>query len=172
MKATITAKLFINCPACSAVGSAVDHLFKMAPTTWGPWYCDTCHAGFRGTVNADGTLYVELTGERQVPQQVRVEIPPQTETITLTLETRYPPDFTDENVRYLIEEHSCPSNHLRAVGGVWLGDDADPHGLIRFVSRYEPKPEETHVRDMQLADALQELTPLAERGTSLEKDNA
>jgi hypothetical protein len=161
MKATTTTRLFINCPACSAVCGAVDHLFKMAPTTWGPWHCDECHAGFRGKAHPDGTLDVELTGERMVPQFVMVEIPPQTETISLMLETTYLERFTDESVRYLIEEHSCPSNHLRAVGGVWLGDDADPHGLMRFVARYQPKPEETHVRDMQLSDALQELAPLA-----------
>ena len=43
----------------------------------------------------------------------------------------------EDTRRYFYEEHTCPTNWLRDVEEVSIGDNTDPHGLWKFVAVYD-----------------------------------
>jgi len=86
-----------------------------------------------------------MTQNRKIEQVVQLEIPPQTKPITLYVKGQRFSDQPDpwsqdpplSNLEYYYEEHTCPINYLHHALEVRLGDDADPHGLARFVDVQE-----------------------------------
>jgi hypothetical protein len=136
-------KRFFRCPNCNGQEFAVEHLMGKH-TKAGPWGCDDCGQAW----------WVEIKGEAveatRAPQHdygphvaVILEIPPQKEPIRFKLHARqYSLERTNEEARFLYEEHTCPTNWLGEVTDLYLGEDPDPHHIIRFVESRPFTPEE------------------------------
>ena len=143
---TITPIRHFACPNGCDHRFNVEHMFGRAQTA-GPWYCDDCGQGWN--IASDGErVSVEkatanLAGEGDGKLRkcfVTLEIPPQRESIFFKVRGMlWTPTITEETAerqRYYYEEHTCPTNWLRNVEEIRIGDDADPHGLAQFVAVY------------------------------------
>ena len=142
MNAEVFTKRFVRCPACGGAEFAVEHLFGDTERTAGPWYCHACDHGITLTVYPDGRVDVAASKQRIRRVRVILEIPPQEHSIMLEVKgTEYDdgdgfPSLEEQAQRhaYYYEESTCPTNYLRDVKEVRVGDREDPHGLARFVS--------------------------------------
>lgn len=146
MKPIIFTKRFVKCLNCGTHEFSIEHLFEpplVAPdgTTRkaGPWYCDDCGAGWYLECSQTNLVAMTPSRDRVIRRRVRLEIPPQTETIVIFTEgSRWENAMTGESVggndEYFYEEHTCPSNYFRGTIAVHLGEDSDPHGLAKYVS--------------------------------------
>lgn len=150
MKIELKSKRYWECPDCGQE-HFVEHLIAEPSEDGHRWRCD-CGQSWRFHV-LDGTG-VELSrsdAERSEPVLVTLEMPPQDKPVRITLrgERYYQPGSktdtaeADERLRYVYEVHSCPTNWLTNLTEVYLGDEADPHGLFKFV-KAEPWDDEKH----------------------------
>ncbi len=136
MKPRIVTKKYFLCVACAQHEFAFEHLHENYQT-W--WYCDDCGASNKVTTK-NGELDVEIEpGRRKEKLLVTLELPPQLAPIRLEVRGMKLHGEglrgEDEDEAYFYEEHTCPSNSLRAVQEVFAGDQEDPHGLLKYVSR-------------------------------------
>ncbi len=80
----------------------------------------------------------EVIDTPNLRRRVVLTIRPTTETIRLILVApRYDHHGEDspeetEHERYFYEEHTCPSNWLRDIVRVEVGEDHDPHGFVEL----------------------------------------
>lgn len=139
---------FIVCPWCdSETGSRVDHLYgEKLPRSFGPWRCNECAMNFSGTVNAPGD--VDLVKNDSKPHSPRamslLKFDGKNGPTFFVIEgTRYKDkiDYTDEDfqshMKFLYEEHSCPTNWITECVAVIQNDDTDPHGFLEHVRSVE-----------------------------------
>ena len=151
MKVEIKAKRFWECPKCGDE-HWIEHLLD--GTTVSPsfsWACD-CGATWRFPMPAPDATSVELSAserERREPVLVTLEMPPQEKPVRITFRGfRYYQDgessveSADDSLRYLYEEHSCPVNWLHNLKEVFAGEEADPHGLFKFIKAEPWKDDE------------------------------
>lgn len=131
----------VNCPSCNST-SRVDHLRGRGCYVWG---CDRCGSEYRFSFVSDSLVDVELTGKVSKSCVDLVEIKPQKESLFLTVETREYSE--DADLSYYYNEHTCPSNVLRACEEVYLGGAEDVHGVITFVGRVYKDIEDTRLED-------------------------
>ncbi len=140
MKAVLVTKRFIRCPHGCAHEFSVEHLFEGSHRHAGPWFCDECGRGWEFHTSEDGMKITE-SKVRMRFHKVLLELPPQKESVFFTLasgEQRRPGETKDpDSIRFLYEEHQCPTNWMRKVEGLKIGTDTDPHGLFKFVSVFE-----------------------------------
>lgn len=133
---------YVMCPWCEGkTGSRVDHLYP-GPTSFGPWYCDSCGQSFSGEVLAPGNVtVVRAPGKQQRTRSMAL----------LKFDGREAPVYfvfdhgqydsgrleteaeRQEHCRYFFEEHSCPTNWLENCVAVIDRGDCDPHGFLTFV---------------------------------------
>lgn len=144
----------VVCPACGKPAGAIDHMIADAIRRGEPswicgWFCDSCGWEYHGHVFADGTACVEKTGKRKIETRVLLKLDPAHKPIFIEVEgMRFedPKTPRDEELPvYFYEEHSCTSNHLRAVHTIWEGNDPDPHGIFKVVDQVDAPPEHTGV---------------------------
>lgn len=133
-------KRSIICPNCgNPTGSNADHLIgKAHPQTFGVWHCNSCGIGFQGMIDAMGQVFVESVPKSQAHELMALLVlPPQKEPVYFLLPTstwtnsRKPE--VDLDMSYYFNEHSCPTNWLGDVQHLQIGEDSDPHGLLRFI---------------------------------------
>lgn len=129
----IYTKRFLRCPNGCDCEWSVEHLFGHHESA-GPWACDECGEAWRLAIKGEAIEMTRAPKHDYGPRVVVVlEIPPQTEPIRFKLTKRRAAEFTDENERFLYEEHTCPTNWLGDVDEMYIGEDPDPHHIIRFV---------------------------------------
>jgi hypothetical protein len=136
----------VLCPHCpdNQKGKRVDHI-KPGGTA-GPWYCDDCGHGYRVEVLHDGTVLIDPIAERLIHRHVLLQILPQKEPIFVLVKgMRFStqdggPDAQAQHDAFHYEENSCPTNHLRSVQQLMVGDETDPHGILRVVSAKDAEP--------------------------------
>jgi len=121
------------CPSCNGRVGTIDHL--QAGEEAGAWFCDGCGRGWWLTVTRDGIVHREHS-ERKERTVVTLVLPPQTLPIVLTLDgfRIVKPGEEHDGDAYFYNEHTCPTNWLRHVTEVRIGDSDDPHGLFQWVS--------------------------------------
>jgi len=145
----IKAKRYFNCLDCEEGVFWIEHLIDQTPERqWGPWYCDKCGEGHRGTAG-NGECRVDLTGDRRVWTSVLLKLEPDAGDVYLTVKGM---QFTNGDVpdharfedgdRYHYNEHTCPTNYLRRVieilqvmperNGKRM-ESTDPHGIFDYV---------------------------------------
>ena len=138
MKLKIHTKRYIKCPKCQQGEFEVEHLFAIERNDFGPWYCDECGISFDGTITADGEIDFTFSDSIRIPAKILLQVEPQKESIFFMLDGSIYRDHheTEEDInqflRYFYEEHTCPTNWLKDVCEVKIGDDTDPHGLATF----------------------------------------
>lgn len=150
MRVELKTQRYFTCPNGCAHRMTVEHLLDQddpcstkggPPRSAGPWYCDDCGDGWKLTYDATG-VDVEPAGKKKVDQFVILELPPQTEPVCFKLRTSRVDRALDEEADvYFYEEHTCPTNWLRHVDEVSIGDDDDPHGLWKHVRTYDVEVE-------------------------------
>lgn len=138
MKAAIhtkTTRMF-ECPDCGTLTYSYEH-FNGVPTTFGPWYCESCGCSVRGELLADGTIDLERHIDRKADTLVLLRLDvPGTEDKPVHIVVKgmvfYPdggePDVRSKNDVYFYNEHTCPWNYLGLP--IKEGDNTDPHGLF------------------------------------------
>lgn len=108
----------------------------------GPWFCDECGYGVDVRYDADsGSIFLPpADGDRKFSHNgiAVVCLPPQDEPVYFTVDACGVNEEDEEDGleahRYWYEEGTCPTNFLRYVHQVRIGDDNDPHGLFELVS--------------------------------------
>jgi len=138
VKAQIYTKHYIVCPHCQGdTGSYIDHLLEdKLPKEVGPWSCDACGNYFELVINSATDIDIKLLDYKRVEKlEVLLVLPPQDKPLYVVVEGM---DFVkkgeamDLDKSYFYNEHSCPTNWLKA-DRIYFDGDADPHGLFRFV---------------------------------------
>lgn len=150
-----TSKKVFLCPDCKKPWNSSYHHVKPGGN-FGPWYCEHCGCGVRGTVTADGAD-IETTDEKKAITNVLLRLCTKQDQMTIDMDE---PIF-DENVKpiYIIVEHmmfyprgakpedyleerqgldryrynegTCPWNYLQLP--IRFGEDTDPHGIFAHV---------------------------------------
>jgi hypothetical protein len=146
MRVELKTKRYFTCPNGCKHEMTVEHLLGDGPCgvtkdypkrQAGPWYCDECGQGWKLTYDAD-SVDVEPVKGKKVDQWVILELPPQTEPIRFKVKAMRIDRELDESAdQYFYEEHTCPTNWLRRVEEVSIGEDDDPHGLFKHVRTYD-----------------------------------
>lgn len=123
----------LACPYCDGDTFPVGHLSDGAP--FGPWYCDKCGGSFAGKRVKGMAFELQLRAERKVKTIDVLVLPPMTLPVYFVVEgMRFELEGREEDdQRFFYEEHSCPTNWLQPEM-VYYDGNADPHGLIKFVS--------------------------------------
>lgn len=146
MRVELKTKRFFTCPNGCACEMVVEHLFsgscavtKEYPKRQaGPWYCDECGQGWILTYDGNSIDVRPRAGgddARKRKHWVTLELAPQTVPVRFKVKgIRFEPTVNEEVVRYHYEEGTCPTNWLRDVAEVSIGDDDDPHGLWTVAS--------------------------------------
>ncbi len=111
--------------------------------SFGPWWCDECGQGYKGVWDKIANDYTITKAEKGIPGYLLLEIPPQKESIFIaTKMLKQPmydsPENFEESMHYYVEEGSCPSNFLSNTEDVRIGENTDPHGLLKFIT-FRPK---------------------------------
>lgn len=133
---------YFTCPNGCAYKFTVEHLFTdMQDRQAGPWYCEECGQAWNPCVRA-GVLHVEPARQSKRDRWVILELIPPAQPLRFKVKgARYFRDGkhegSDDSTRYLYEEHTCPTNWMKEVTEVYLGDESDPHGLCRVVAEYD-----------------------------------
>lgn len=129
--------LYVPCPGCTEESHRADQLTLGQSTTWS---CDSCHKQFHIMRLNERDFQVELTGVKETPVVVTLRSTTKP-AITVRLNTqRYAHSQKDtwedyvEHQRYFYDEHTCPTNWMRHVEEISVGNDFDPHGIFEFVS--------------------------------------
>jgi hypothetical protein len=132
---------YFPCPICNKDEFRVDHLKNTGKPQPFKWNCSTC-GRTTSFVYMDGDIQDVKDAGDCVPKLVLLELRPEDLKKTLRLlvkgyrHHRSDGDYSDD--AYYYEGHTCPTNYLRDVQKVYLGDDDDPHGLFRFVRSFVP----------------------------------
>jgi hypothetical protein len=135
----VETKHYAGCPECGGKVGSIDHMASDEVRAAGPWFCDDCGRGWTIRTNGRDVCDLELfTQERRVPVTVTLVLPPQKEPVVFVLHDHKMEesdrDEAMEQARYFYEEHTCPTNWMRNVEEIRIGDNDDPHGLFRFES--------------------------------------
>lgn len=141
------------CPHCGKVDGRLDHLLAAAATKpygFGPWECYGCKQYYAGMLsNIDGTPSVATTkSDKPKSEEVYdlLVLSPQDKPVYLIVSTEdYGRKERDQSFYY--NEHTCPTNWIKDVVGIVIGNDPDPHGLFEFVGRtyhHEAKAVDIH----------------------------
>lgn len=152
----VETKRYFTCPTGCAHKFYVEHLLcDHAPGFAGPWYCDVCGKGWRFDYDADGITRVEQSNDMRMTREEwhLLVMPPQPGPVLFKVQTRRLVDDSDDNARYFYEEHTCVANWLRDVADVQANGELDPHGLCRWVGRYETEADiDRELRAIRLLD--------------------
>ena len=138
-KAEVISIPHLCCANCGHLMGRVDHL--NANGNAGPWYCDDCGIGWYIQKDAAGDVLVEDKGKRKEKTLVLLDLKPDelNDPLRLVVQGMRFNDQEDDAARlfdqsqYFYEEHTCPSNYLRTVEHVFLGENSDPHGLFNYI---------------------------------------
>lgn len=129
-------KRFISCPHCGQGSHEVSHL--ELGHTFGPWFCDSCNKSFKGKITSNGdvdinidnyetrrsySVLVELTAKGRVHLEINHDVYCLNHDKTL-----------EDNIKYYIEEHSCPINVLTFASEIYINEEDDYHGAFKVVS--------------------------------------
>lgn len=138
-----------RCLECAGDLGEVDHLVALAHGAHeaGPWYCRSCGRAHALRVQGDGKVELRTEAARQVPTSVLLRLRAEKLPLYIIVEgQRLESEIADDGLRYLYEEHQCPTN-IMPVAAVIAGPDqeADAHGLFEFIG----------VRDGRLDDGDQ-----------------
>lgn len=141
MKAEMIVKTYAKCPECPEGQFGICH----PSGNYGPWGCDECGARFMFTIRG---MDVEMTREADsdVPGWLVVEIaesdPPLYAVVDSMIYFRGKDYYKDRDLNehntYWVNEHTCPTNLVRAEVFVY-GDSADPHGILRYLAHFPKK---------------------------------
>ncbi len=129
--------LVFSCPDCEKEEFSIGHLYEMKADNFGPWYCGHCGSGWVGLLRGD-SLSLKRTEKRARRVRVVLELRPQTEPLRFEFtEMRLKYGVDDEEDRdtaaNFYEEHTCPTNWIRSVKTIYIGEDNDPHGIVELV---------------------------------------
>lgn len=170
--ATLYTQKFIVCPWCHGrSGHRIDHLFQGQSRDFGPWSCEKCHRSFRGTV--------DMTAPTVLVKIEKAESDPGRRTLALlrfdgadgpvffVLEAgrrrvgdgKMDHEFSD-GLKFLYEEHSCPTNWIGTCEMIIQGDDTDPHGFLEFVADAQV-PDGVEVNDMDILSVFPQIKALS-----------
>lgn len=154
--ATIQIRRVIPCPNGCRHEWTVDHLF-VAPLAVlpgqthrkvGPWSCHVCGESWDLFYDSD-TVMLERTDRPAYRREfVLLELPPQYQPVRFKLavwnyDPTLPREERTDRATYFYEEHTCPTNWMREVVEISVGENSDPHGLFRFVGNYDADGEDT-----------------------------
>ena len=146
MKPEIKTQRYFTCPCGAPHRHVVEHLITQDRTVRaGPWYCHGCGVGWAVVVDGEGEVEIIDTGKRIRDVVITLRLPPQQRDVLFRVDgfEFYTPGDAPGNTiawmpddwhAYFYNEHTCPSNIMRAVQDVIVGEDTDPHGLFEYVS--------------------------------------
>ncbi len=132
MKAAIATKTYLACPECGDSAHSWGHL--KVGGSFGPWYCDACGFGIKGTVTEDGADIEGVEGRKMntlvllrlyEPLKNGNAVHIVVEGMTFVKAGQHP-DFSNDGYHY--NEYTCPWNYLRLP--LKDGEDCDPHGVF------------------------------------------
>lgn len=111
--------------------------FPSKPDWFGPWYCDECGWAVTAAGYSHGQMLVTALPERKINTLVLLVLngaslrdePIFLVTQGMVFEKNGKIDYS--NQEYFYEQHTCPTNFLRA--DMLVGDDTDPHGIFRYL---------------------------------------
>ena len=160
MKANTVTKIHLVCPVCKETGQPIDRLEAGRSMIIDCNYCGAYFKLSRRATTLAPSFEIEVLPEKK--QRVIVTLQSTTEPpITLKVnDWMYPspdkvlwqekdsgrsPETLEqfwENKKYYYDFHLCPSSMFKQVEEVIINDEADPHGLFKFVSVELPKEED------------------------------
>jgi hypothetical protein len=121
------------CPTCGQDAGVVDHL--LGSHTHTTWYCDACGRAYSLQFHPDGQVGITAMRDAKIETTDVLVLPPQAQPVYFVvrgMRFSHNPD-PDGAKQFFYEEHSCPTNWLHPEM-VYCDGDADPHGLLKFVS--------------------------------------
>jgi hypothetical protein len=133
-------KLHIPCPKCTDGGWTIQYWdrFNIGQNT--TWTCEKCGNEVAITRISDTDFDTVPTGEKRTPVTVTLRSDTKPE-IFLKLNTwkyahsqNYSQEDYESHQQYFYDEHTCPTNWIREVVEIIVGEDHDPHGIFQFVS--------------------------------------
>lgn len=157
MKVELTVKHYFPCPQCKEqFAFSIEHLLA-ENTTFGPWYCDYCGQGVRGTVK-DGTVDIEEHGKK-LDTLVLLKCNTDPKLFIVAKGMRFGERSEEDHrggARYFYEEGTCPSNYFEATVAVMHDGDTDPHGLFNYVKEVTlpPRNHQDPDEERELAEEL------------------
>lgn len=129
---------YVFCPHCGKGRFYYDYMRQAVPSIseCGPTYCDECHRSYYVRLLPDGGIQTAKSHHTKQPILVLLA----RSDMLLVVEHSRLDGCTDENLAYYFNEHTCPRNYFRDTDRVLLRpDNADPHGLFRFIATAEPR---------------------------------
>jgi transcription elongation factor Elf1 len=156
MKAQLTAKAYILCPACNKGESQISHLFDQVPRQFGPWSCDECGTRYEGWVNSPTDIEVRICKEKYSKVIDVLVLEPQAKPLYVAVASKNYGQGADSK-RYFYEQHTCPTNWTREVQMLLIDGNCDPHGLFRYVGT-QIVPDDFGYDDDQLVEIIEKAT--------------
>ena len=146
----------ICCPHCGEGEHGITHLLQNPKAGgFGPWWCDACGGGFSGTFTPEGLQLQLLTGERKKIETLNLlRLDPGDKPLYCVVKgLRFSDAGEDQGAGYYYEEHTCPTNVTQSILTFIQEDDADPHGIFRYVDRVDEKESDWDTRVGLTAEA-------------------
>lgn len=141
MRQIITLTPQVACPTCGRL-STIDHV-EIGETMI--WRCDDqCGVHYQFTRLSETEVDIEPTGV--VHNQVYALMQLKTDE-TLTIMVKHDRNTAEseeeflKGMKYFLNENTCPTNYLRGIRAIFIGEQADQHGLFEYVG-YTDKVEE------------------------------
>lgn len=149
MNRALYRKRFFSCDCSNPKEFSVEHLFesyKGKVSTFGPWWCDSCGYSWSGRLFPDtqGDPDIDLEkGEykEDIGVLLKLSVPLEELRFVARIKHLYKPGQPLRGLRYLIEEHNCPTNILSDIEKIFVGTDDDYHGLFEIVAVRRDFPE-------------------------------
>jgi len=144
-KAVLKPILYITCPSCGNEGldglGSVSHLLNMKNTniTLGPWYCNTCGISYIGKVE-NGEVFIEKKGyKKKTLSLLKFKGKSNENEDVFIIVNSYDYDWTEKenSKQYFYEENQCPTNFLKDIEDLIVGNDDDPHGMFEYIKTIE-----------------------------------
>lgn len=130
-------RYWAKCPSCAEGRFELTHLVNAralrASNSFGPWYCRGCGQGVAGEISPSGdAVELKVLEERVEEFYDLLKLEPQAKPVYFVVRASRALNSKCD-LRYLYEEHSCPTNHIHCELIVHDGD-SDPHGLFKYVT--------------------------------------
>ena len=180
--------LHYKCPNCGDFSKSLTHI--EVGQSFGPWYCDDCGRGYYGKRITHTEVDLKSCAGKLIKTLVLLRNDDELdlarfESSDLDL-TGYKPvfaivegihvidndskelDFSGD--QYFYDEHSCPTNFMRIECFI-QGDDADPHGIWRWVETVA-KPDDYEERRRSRSHPSEDLAYFKTLFKSLNNDQS
>lgn len=121
---------YIKCPYCG-VANDYPARNKIGKDWWHNHGCHVCSGSYDVEKDEDGTYYVIPKNQKGMIEGY--SLLKLGDDLYMLVNSSMFASHTFEDIRYYHEEHTCTENLFRSTKRVILGNNADPHRLVKYI---------------------------------------